>query len=434
MNGKPFWKYRGWFQAWAGTALLAAAGWAIPARGQTGPSENRTAFAETSESSEPTVVRAYHTGSPGSNDGKVVPAGCNSCGGLLGPYLSSGCSSCGGNGAPCYPGRKGCHHCDCETHLGRFVCGLYECLCCPDPCYEPVWNPLADAALFIDAPRPVSQMRLRLDSAFRWDRPDRHEYFWAKLNTPSGSVLGGNQNAFVSPTEPQSGPGKGPTGPVRRVDHFDFSLYTEGAAGNIGVFVITPWRFTDVEPGTDECGFGDLTIGTKTLLLDCELLQLSLQFTTYTPTGLASKGLGTGHVSLEPALLWALKLHQKWYSQGEVAFWIPIAGDPLYTPCFIFHYHVSLNTTLLECVGGEVKLIGTAELHGYSIPGGDWDGAHTDPNTGLAIEDSETLVHAGPGLRLVVCNRFDLGLGANFALTSQHWAEQVYRIEVRVRF
>ncbi len=425
MNGKPFGRYSGRFTAWMGAALLAAAGWAVPVQGQIGAGENRTAFAEASDQgSGQQVVPAYHTGS---NEGKVVQAGCNTCGGLLGPYLSGGCASCG-NGSYCYPGRKGCHHCDCETHLGRMICGLYECLCCPDPCYEPVWNPLADAALFIDAPRPVSQTRLRLDSGFRWDKPDRHEYFWAQLNRNVA-----NQNALVSPTEPQPLPGKGPPGPVRRVDHFDFSLYNEGAAGNIGVFVITPWRFTDVEPGKDECGFGDLTIGTKTLLLDCELLQLSFQFTTYTPTGQAGKGFGTGHVSLEPALLWALKLHQKWYTQGEAAFWIPVAGDPLYTPCFIFHYHFSLNKTLLECVGGEVVLIGTAELHGYCVPGGDWDGAHTD-GAGLTVEDSDTLLHAGPGLRLVVCNKFDLGVGANFALTSEHWAEQLYRIEVRYRF
>ena len=69
-----------------------------------------------------------------------------------------------------------------------------------------------------------------------------------------------------------------------------------------------PAVFEATKPFPESSGFGDLDIGTKSLLLDCELLQVAFQFITYIPTGDFHKGLGTGHVSLEPSILFALKL------------------------------------------------------------------------------------------------------------------------------
>ena len=38
-----------------------------------------------------------------------------------------------------------------EGVLGRAYCGLYEALCCPDPCYDPQWCAVADAAFHVAA-------------------------------------------------------------------------------------------------------------------------------------------------------------------------------------------------------------------------------------------------------------------------------------------
>jgi len=49
-----------------------------------------------------------------------------------------------------------------KTGFASWVVGLlYESLCCPDPCYQPKWMPLADSAFFTDSARPVSHSRLR---------------------------------------------------------------------------------------------------------------------------------------------------------------------------------------------------------------------------------------------------------------------------------
>ena len=132
MSGKLFGKSGGGFRGWAAGALLCAA-----------------AFGG--------ACRAASDAAPapaGDVDGSVVPAGCASCSsGLLGQppaddFGVSGCASCGCSSG-CVPGRKPCDCCcDATDGPGRFFCGLYQCICCPDPCYEPHWVALADSSFF----------------------------------------------------------------------------------------------------------------------------------------------------------------------------------------------------------------------------------------------------------------------------------------------
>src|SRR5262249_29712618 len=82
-------------------------------------------------------------------DDQIERTGCATCGGchssLDGPLLH-GCLTCGG-GPNCVPGQKPCFpppH-DPNTAIGAFCQNLYECLCCPDPCYQPTWVPAANA-------------------------------------------------------------------------------------------------------------------------------------------------------------------------------------------------------------------------------------------------------------------------------------------------
>ena len=40
----------------------------------------------------------------------------------------------------------------------------------------------------------------------------------------------------------------------------------------------------------------------------------------------------------------------------------------------------------------------------------------------------------GPGFRWVMSQKCDFGFGVNFAVTEQHFANQLYRAEFRLRF
>src|SRR5262249_30215508 len=148
-------------------------------------------------------------------------------GGLKAPDpLDYGCASCGGEGcANCVPGRKPCDPQLAESVLGRFCGGIYNCIRCPDPCYEGKWYPLAGAAFFTEAVRPVTQQRFRWLSGNNVVLPDRSEFFWARAD----------------------GSGKGPKPPSgflgeRRLRYNDLILVTEGGTGTITVIAETAYR------------------------------------------------------------------------------------------------------------------------------------------------------------------------------------------------
>src|SRR5262249_30956721 len=128
----------------------------------------------------------------------------------------------------------------------------------------------------------------------------------------------------------------------RQVDYNELTLYNEVATGRIGIFVEVPYREIDPRVVPHAAGFSDMNVGTKTLMFDCELIQVGFLFRTYIPTGNTRKGLGNGHASLEPGLLVTVKLAPDTYCQGELEEWIPLGGDPSYAGA-IFHWHCSLN-------------------------------------------------------------------------------------------
>lgn len=365
---------------------------------------------------------------------EIIPASCATCGkGLFGAgfpsmgegHSYSGCGDCCSSG----------HKCDCcwcpKTCVGRMVNGIYQCICCPDPCYVPEWLPVANAAFFTETVRPVTQMRLRYDAGFDVTAIDRAEYF---VPQQRGTGLAG---------------GKGPQGLITRAGYQDLMLYSEAAVGAFGAFVEMPYRYFKPDNGTPingvpanqqtASGFGDLNIGTKTLFLDCELLQVTGQFKTYIPTGNFLAGLGTGHVSLEPSGLASLKCTNTCYLQMQTAYWIPIAGSPNFQGN-VWHNHFSVNKILCKPCN-DFQLIGTLELNEWTIFNGGYTDAVLAPLPGnptnlAAVRNAAKtgILSAGPGLRTVICNNIDAGVGTAFALTQNHWANTLIRAELRWRF
>jgi hypothetical protein len=340
------------------------------------------------------------------HDPNVKQAQC--CGGLLAPLFNgSGGSSC--SDGKCVPGRKNCAWCGSDTLCGRIIGGIYDCICCPDQCYEPRWIDEANAAFFQDYARPVTTTRIRYDAWLNYHRPDTAEYFWAK-----------------------TGGGKGPTNAESVVDLHELSFYQEVAAGNFSFFVEMPYRQVGPWDNEDAAGFADLNLGTKTLLLDCELLMIAFQFRTYVPSGNFTRGLGTGHVSLEPSLLTTVKLAQFTYLQTQVAEWIPLGADDEHAGAAI-HYHFAVNHAIWRH-NDQCALIGTLEFNGLTYQTGQFtepDG--TPPGGVLGSASGNSFLHFGPGLRLAMCNKLDIGLGVAFGL-GDHGPDQLYRFEFRYRY
>jgi hypothetical protein len=435
MTGKRFTFFRRQFRRWVAAAILLTIAWSA-----------RPAWAQTSEpTASPIPTTAESTGvAPGLDplpNGGVVQAGCSSCGGD--GIFSGGCSSCGGGASSCRPGIFHPEYCCCnfgDSCVGRFFGGLYQCICCPDPCYVPQWTPVADSAFFVDAARPVTQMKLRWDTGLDLKDPDRAEFFWAREGVNQAAIPNcGNTGGF----------GKGPNCIPRTIDYESLTLVMEAAAGPAGIVIETPYEHFDVDPGaadalvsgSNRCcpvsGFEDIKIATKAMLLDCELMQLTFQFKTYIPSGDFHKGLGTGHVSLEPSLLFNVRVSADTYVQGQLSYWIPLGGDSVYESD-IFHTHWSLNHVLWRPCPG-ITVVGTAELNEWSVLYGEY----TIPDYGITINGKTTpvagsaeatMVSAGPGIRAFFCDKIDLGVGTAFALTGNHWEEELIRAEFRWRF
>jgi hypothetical protein len=314
-----------------------------------------------------------------------------------------GCATggCGENG--CYPGRDACCSTNCEGMgpIRRTFATFRNALLCPDPCYQSKWVPAANAGLFVDQARPTTMTRLRWDAGRNVTRPDRSDYFF--------------------------GSGAFPGNPVpRRVDYNELHLYQEIAIEKFGLFFDLPYRNlnTDVRGGAG--GIGDLSFGTKTMFLDSELLSMTFQFRTTVPTGNATRGVGTGSVSLEPSILTTMKLFTDTYMQSQTAYWFALGNGN----GSILISRNSLNTVLYrpdDCTA----LIGSFETGMYTLT----SGRFRDPNTGLmAGRNGDTYFTLGPGFRLAVGDKLDLGFGMQFALTRDHFADQLYRTELRWRF
>jgi hypothetical protein len=341
--------------------------------------------------------------------------------GAIMPAMPAGPGCCGGGmGGCCFPGRTPCcGDCsDCDgSCVHRFLCGLYHCLCCPDPCYEPCWIPAQNAAFFVDPVRPWTQTRLRADFGRNFTYPDIGEFFLVET----------------------AGHGRGPStvGPLR-ANYDQFSLYQEVAPNKrFSLF----FEFTGLHVYSDGIGgggFGDMNLGTKSVLCDCELFLLAFQFRTYIPMGNAARLLGTGHVSLEPSLLGAIKVSANTYLQFQFAEWFPIAGDPD-SAGPVFHMHASLNQVLYRIMP-DVPLIGTLEINDYTYQGGAFTSAILAPTVAggaaTALTTSaigHSFASGGPGLRVSVCNKLDFGVAAMFGFDNGG-PRQLYRAEIRWRY
>ena len=312
--------------------------------------------------------------------------------------------SCGYKG--CFPGHVNCCGCDADGPIGKFFCCFYECLCCPDPCYEPCYRPEAHSAFFVDGTRPATETRIRWDSGHNLRQPDRSEFFWAR----------------------NDGRGLGPNAPaVRRVGWDSLTFYQEAATKKASIFIEQDYRSVNADGARPGSGFGDMNIGTKALLFDCELLQVTFQMRTYVPVGNVGKGLGTGHVSLEPSILYTIKLLPETYFQGQVSEWCPLGGNPDYAGA-ILHYHFALNH-VLHRFQPEAVLIGGIEMNAYSFQ----DGQYTDAIFGSnQRSNGETWLSFGPSIRFSLCNKLDAGFSAMFG--TDRGPAQVYRTEFRFRF
>jgi hypothetical protein len=248
--------------------------------------------------------------------------------------------------------------------------------------------------------------------------PDRNEFFWARADA---------HGKFQD---------KGNPGNETRLDYNELKLIQEVAVNFFSLVIELPYREFDADVNGHAANFGDMSIATKSLLLDCDLIQFSFQFKTFIPTGNATHGIGTGHASLEPSLLTAIHLFPDTYLQAQLAEWIPLGGDPDYEGA-ILHFHASLNHVLWR-PSCNTQIIGTAEFNSWFFQTGRFTPAFGHPTAEAASaplsSDSDPFLSAGPGIRAVFCDKADIGVAVALGFSGIPWPDTLIRSEFRYRY
>jgi hypothetical protein len=135
--------------------------------------------------------------------------------------------------------------------------------------------------------------------------------------------------------------------------------------------------------------------------------------------------VGTGSVSLEPSLLNTVKMYNDTYWQSQLSYWFAVGNGN----GSIFHYHNSFNRVLFRPLV-DTAVIGTFEFVGWTFTSGRFRDA-----AGVSRPASDvTYFTLGPGVRMAICDKLDFGIGMQFAVTDRHFAQRLYRTELRWRF
>jgi hypothetical protein len=279
---------------------------------------------------------------------------------------------------------------------------------------------IATNAGYIDSAIPRTLFRLRADAAWDADEPDRAEFLYAKC----GCFRFANGTPFFDPNAP--GPG---TVTENHVDYQEISQYFELAVSNrLSGFIEVPERIIELNDNHSQfAGIGDINVGFKAAAIAQAERYLTFQFRTYIPTGDAREGLGTDHVSLEPALLGYQQLSDRLVLEAELRDWIPVGGTDFAGN--VTRYGVGLSYEIYNCrnirIWPVIEIVGWTVLSGKeSVPG---------PNP-IADAAGDTIVNAKIGVRAYWGEHSDAYLGYGRALTDDVWYMNILRLEYRFLF
>jgi hypothetical protein len=268
---------------------------------------------------------------------------------------------------------------------------------------------LAFAPFEIEGSQPFSNFRIRNATTFNRPFPDRAGYFWAKGVT-----------------------GAGPKLPERSVDNYQLRLLTESGGDTFSLGTEIPFSWVDPEVNKNHTGIGDLTLTTKTVMIDGDEWQITQLFRTQFNTGSASMGTGTGRIALEPGFAFRYRWSDITYLYADVKYWVPMGGDPVHTGQ-VLSYGLGVGHLLWE--SDKLAVIPTFEVVTYSI----LNGLKTTP-TGIPIPtDGEHVVNFVPGVRIAQerfsdLGLFEFGISGGWSVTNSQLYESILRIDVRFSY
>jgi hypothetical protein len=290
---------------------------------------------------------------------------------------------------------------------------------------------------YIDDARIRTIARFRFDAGFNNVFPDRAEFFYAQCGCFGNGAPGPGDATHLA----------------SKVDFQEFWAYFENAfSDRFSAFIDTPYRMVNfqLDPATaaangnaqvipDGSGFSDLQFGLKYALIANPYRYDTLQMRIYTPTGDASRGLGTHHFTIEPAYLAYRQITDRLRFNGEFRVWVPLSdsqavlnGETKNFAGTVLRYGGGLTYDLTQsCDCCDRRLSAVGEIVGWSV----LSGLKFNPSPGLGFQNAsgDTIVNAKFGLRYRWCNQ-SVYAGYGVALTSESWYTDIVRAEYSYRF
>jgi hypothetical protein len=277
-----------------------------------------------------------------------------------------------------------------------------------------------------------SGFRTRYDSGWGIDSPDRAEFFYAKC--------GCYRDLAGTPAFDPNAPGPGP-GVVHDMNFNQLNLTTERQIGRrASVFFDLPFRWikpTEFVAGTgsfsNQSGLADITIGTKVSISTSSSRDITAMVRGSIPTGDSSKGLGTDHGSIEPALLVRQGIGSRFQIEGQFGYWHPTGSSKGPLPGNgnfagnILYYGIGPSFSVVN--NRNVRLAPVVELVGWHVLSG-WE-TSTFVAGGTGDASGLNIVNLKVGGRLALSGGSSVYVGYGWALTSNQWYDHILRLEYR---
>jgi hypothetical protein len=286
---------------------------------------------------------------------------------------------------------------------------------------------------YIENAIPRTQFRNRYDVAGGVSHPDRAAWFWPAY----GPGFKGGQFSYQELTT-----------------HLEYA-----PTANFSAFIDAPERFVHLPqgrgvPSINYGGFSDLQLGAKYAFIARPDAFATFQFKTYVPTGNATQGLGTGHVSIEPSLLLFRQVSERGFLIAQLSDWIPTGSlniprtatsgtsesmDVLNYGGNVLNYGVGGFYNVIQTPG--YRLAPVVEVVGWTALSGRTGIANTSEASA-----GQTIVNAKIGARIGIGDYFRNGgasplndkvslyAGYGRSLTGDVWYTNIFRLELVVYF
>ena len=301
----------------------------------------------------------------------------------------------------------------------------------PVPSKTPALRRRGSMVGYIEDATVETAVRIRFETAFHNDFPDRAEFFYAKCGCYRD--LPTTADAY-DPNAPGPRPGV--------VTDLNFQqLYLQGQyafSSRASAFAELPLRW--IQPQTfsgggtgfaSQGGVSDLRAGVKLALMTSPEQIVTAQVRAYFPTGDAERGLGTDHVSFEPVILYT-RAADRFLLESEFGFWFPAGGsapNPTSTSGNfsgnILMYGIGPSYEVYSKNGLRfapvVELVGWSVLSGYQT---------ADPKDASGTN----IVNIKLGARTSFNQHGSFYVGYGHALTSASWYNDIVRFEYRYSF